>query len=601
MKGIRAMKHAECQYPGLLYRVFPFLEWLKGYELSFLKSDAIAGITVAVVLIPQAMAYAMLAGMPPVYGLYAAAVTPLIAALWGSLRQLATGPIAIMSLLVLTTLTPMAEPGSPQFVELAFLLAFMVGVLYLAIGIFRMGIVMAFISHSAVKGFTAAAALIIISTQLPHFLGITVARHEYIIHKLVDIGKSLPSFHLLTSIVGFTAFVVIYGLKKIRPNFPAALLAMILTTGAVFILQLDQNGVAIVGKTPSGLPGPHLPLFEFDTISSLIGPAVVIALVSFAETYSVGKAISSETKQKVDVNQEFIGQGLANIIGSFFQCYPVSGSFSRTAINFSSGAKTGISSVVSSLSVVITLLFLTPLLTYIPRAALAALVISAVLILFHPKSVFELWKMNRDDGIVAVTVFVLALLTKPDYALLIGVMISLMFFLWKTMHPRIIRVTKDPVHNMFINADEFDKPSCPQILHLRSDNAIFFANAEYTSGRIIERLNELAEPPKFMLMDFQAVGFIDITGVVELKALLEELNLRGIRFALMGVHLPVKEVFISSGFMDELEPELLLKTGERPSPYSLSDWIMTTAPMNAPTGCFMNARLKPAPHDYDDA
>jgi SulP family sulfate permease len=196
----------------------------------------------------------------------------------------------------------------------------------------------------------------------------------------------------------------------------------------------------------------------------LLGPAIVIALVSFAETYSVGKAISAETKQKVSVDQEFIGQGLANLVGSFFQSFPVSGSFSRSAINFAAGAKTGISNVVSSLVVVLALLFLTPLLRYIPKAALAALVISAVLLLFHPREVLKLWRLNHHDGLVALAVFVLSLLTKPDYALLIGVMISLIYFLWRTMHPRIVRVTKDPAYNMFVNADVNDKPSCPQIL-----------------------------------------------------------------------------------------------------------------------------------------
>jgi len=553
------MKHSEGQHLDLLYRIFPFLEWLKGYQKSFLRGDLIAGITVAVVLIPQAMAYAMLAGMPPVYGLYAAAVTPLIGVLWGSLRQLATGPIAIMSLLVLTTLTPMAEAGSPQFVELSFLLAFMVGVIYFIVGIFRLGIGMAFISHSVVKGFTAAAALIIISTQLPHLLGLTVERHEYVFHQLFEIVTSLPSLHIQTSMVGLAALGIIYGIKKVRPNLPAALVALIFTTVAVFLFRLDQSGIAIVGKTASGLPIPHVPMFDFDTISALLGPAVVIALVSFAETYSVGKAISSETKQKVDVDQEFIGQGMANIIGSFFQCYPVSGSFSRTAINLSSGAKTGVSSVVSSLSVIVTLLFLTPLLTYIPRATLAALVISAVLLLFHPKEVFRLWKLNRHDGIVAITVFVLALLTKPDYALLIGVMMSLMLFLWKTMHPRIVRVSKDPEFKMFINADELNKPSCPQLLQLRSDNAIYFANAEYTMDHILKRLDEHKTPIKFLLLDFHAVGFIDASGMFELRALHEELNTRCVRLALMGVNSPVKKVFVSSGFMDELEPTLFIE------------------------------------------
>ncbi|MDM8525241.1 sulfate permease [Desulfococcaceae bacterium HSG8] len=539
----------------LSHHLFPFLNWVKDYNRSIFRADLVAGITVAVVLIPQAMAYAMLAGLPPIYGLYASAITPMIAALWGSLRQLATGPIAIMSLLVLTTLTPMAEPGSPYFIELAILLGHIVGLLYLIVGILRMGHAMAFISHSAVRGFTAAAALIIIATQVPNLLGLTVEKHEYIFPMLLGILKGMPSVHDSTALIGAVSFAIIYGLKRISPTFPAGLLALLLTTSAVYFFDLHDSGVRIVGEFPGGLPRFQLPIFDMDIGFSLIGPAVVIGLVSFAETYSVGKVISSETRQKVDVNQEFIGQGLANVIGSFFRCPPVSGSFSRTAINFSAGAGTGMSSVVSSIIVIFALLFLTPLFTYIPKAALAALVISAVLLLFHPKEVFVLWKKNHNDGAVAVTVFVLALLVKPDYALLIGVMISLMLFLWKTMHPRIVRISKDPKHNMFVNADVYEKPSCPQILHLRSDNAIYFANAEYTVEHILERVDEADTPLKFLLLDCTAIGFIDITGIDELSVLREELETRKIRLALMGVHLPVMKVFKTSGFLAELSPD----------------------------------------------
>ena len=543
----------------ILNQFFPFIDWLKEYQAPFLRNDAIAGLTVAVVLIPQSMAYAMLAGLPPVYGLYAAAVTPFIAALWGSLRQLATGPIAIMSLLVLTTLTPLAEPGSPEFIELALLLAFMVGVLYLLIGLFRMGLIMSFISHSAVKGFTAAAALIIIATQLPHLLGITVSRHEYIFTMVLELLKRLPGFHLSTFLIGLLAIGIIFATQKYRRNLPAGLIAIIITSFIVWIFKLHNSGVTIVGPSPKGLPGFQVPHLDLDIISTLLGPAIVIALVSFAETYSVGKAISGQTKQKLDVDQEFIGQGLANLIGSFFQSYPVSGSFSRTAINYASGAKTGISSIISSLSVVVALLFLTPILAFIPKAALAALVISAVLLLFHPKEVFKLWKMNRHDGIVAVTVFVLALLTKPDYALLIGVMISLIFFLWKTMRPRVIRVTKDPEFNMFVNADENKKPSCPQILQLRFDNSVYFANAEYTAEQILKRLKEHDTPIKYLLLDLQSLGFIDITGVDELRSLYDEVKLRGIQVAFMSVHTTVMKVLKNSGFIDELSSDYLFE------------------------------------------
>ena len=537
---------------------FPFFSWIRGYRIGSFRGDFIAGITVAAVLIPQSMAYAMLAGMPPVYGLYAATIPSLIGALWGSLRQLATGPIAITSLLVLSTLTPFAEPGTASYIELAFILSFMVGILYLGIGLLHLGQLMSFISHSVVKGFTSAVALVIIATQIPHFLGTTVSRHEFILPMLLEIVQKLPSTHIPTFVMGLAAFSIIYFIKKYRPNFPSGLLAIVITSIAVFAFQLHDRQIAIVGMIPKGLPFLNVPFSDFHTISSLIGPSVVIAFVSFAETYSVGKALSAQSKQKVNVDQELIGQGMANLAGSFFQSYPVSGSFSRSAINYACGAKTGISSVTASLIVVLALLFLTPLFTYIPKATLAALIISAVLLLFHPKEIIVLWKMNRDDGIVASIVFVMALITKPDYALLIGVMSSLIFFLWKTMHPCIVRVAKDPERNIFVNGDISGKPSCPQLVHLRSDNCICFANAEYTVEQLFKRVDEHQTPVRFLLLDFQAVGFIDITGTDELRVLNDELKTRSIQLALMNVHLPVIQVFKSSGFIKEVDPEFII-------------------------------------------
>ncbi|MCU0594295.1 MAG: SulP family inorganic anion transporter, partial [Desulfobacterota bacterium] len=489
------------------------------------------------------------AGLPPVYGLYAAVIAPLIAAMWGSLQQLSTGPIAILSLLVLTTLSPLAEPGTARYIELALLLAFMVGVLYLAIGVFRLGAVMSFISHSTVRGFTSAAALIICATQIPSLLGINIQRHEYLFPMLYDIVKGLPGTHIPSLVIGLLAFAIIYVAKKYRATFPGGLVALILTTVPLVLFEWHERGIAIVGPTPAGLPHFQIPSLDFHAMSRLLGPAIAVALVSFAETYSVGKAISTGTKQKVDVNQEFIGQGLANLVGSFFQSYPVSGSFSRTAINFSAGAKTWVSSVAATLGVIIALLFLTPYIAYIPKSALSALVISAVMLLFNPGHVFSLWKKNRHDGIVALTVFALAVLTKPDYALLIGVVLSLVLFLWKTMHPRIVRITKDPEHNMFVNADVYQKPSCPQILELRPDNCIFFGNAEYTMEQLLGRVDEQKTPVKFLLLDFESIAFIDISGVDELFGLLDELKARRIEMAFLYVHLPVKKVLESTNFL----------------------------------------------------
>ncbi len=543
--------------PGV---VFPFLHRLRGYRTSDLRGDLIAGFTVAVVLIPQSMAYAILAGLPPVYGLYASVFTPVVGSLWGSLHQLSTGPVAIMSLLVLTTLSPLAEPGSAPFITMSSLLALMVGVIYFGIGLLRLGLVMSFISHSTVKGFTSAAALIIAATQIPHLLGLDVPRQEYIFLMLVDLVRALPRVHLPTLLVGLFAFGIILSVRRYRSSLPAALIALIITTGLLVMFDLHTSGIAVVGESPGGLPVFASPVVDFRTVSALIGPAFVIALVCFAETYSVGKAVSAQTRQKVDVNQEFIGQGLANMTTSLFQGFPVGGSFSRTAINYSAGARTGISSLVAGLCVLFSILFLTPVLAYIPKAALAALVISAVMSLFHPGEVFSLWRINRHDGIVALAVFILALVTKPDYALLIGVVVSLVFFLWKAMHPRIVRITRDPELQMFLNADVHRKPGCPQILELRSDNCIFFGNAEYTVEQMLERVDRVETPLKFLLLDFESIGFIDVSGVDEMRSMIDDLRKRGIQPAFIYVHLPVMRVLQSTGLVDEIGREFFFGT-----------------------------------------
>ena len=544
---------------SFILSVFPFLEWFKEYKPSAFKKDLLAGLTVSVVMIPQAVAYAILAGLPPVYGLYTAAITHIIGSMWGSLRQLATGPIAILSLMVLTTLSPILEPGTPQYIDQAVFLSFLVGLIFLLIGAFRMGIIMSFISHSAVKGFTSAATLIISVTQIPSLVGINVSRHEFIFPMVIEIVKKIPSVHLPTLYVGILGLATIYIIKKIKRTYPAGLVALVITTLCVIFLDLDKKGVAVIGSIPNGLPSFHLPAFNLDSLSYLTGPAIVISLVGFASTYSIDKTISSETKQKINVNQEFIGQGLANFIGSLFSCFPVSGSITGSAIKYYSGAKTGVASILTSIIIILTLVFLTPLFSRIPKAAISAFVISTVLLLFHPKEVFAIWKMNRDDGIVAVTVFVISLLTKPDYALLIGILMSLIFFLWKTMHPRIVRISKDPHHEMFVNADFYNKPSCPQILHLRSDNVIYFANAEYTVDHMLERLDEFDTPIKFLLLDFSAVGFVDLTGIKELQRLVQELTIRGIKLSIMGAHIPVHESFMSSGFMNDMDHHHLIQ------------------------------------------
>jgi SulP family sulfate permease len=548
---------AEDNGNSLLMRLFPFLSWIKDYKPSLFRSDLIAGLTVALVLIPQSMAYAILAGLPPVIGLYAAAITPAIAALWGNLKQLSTGPFAILSLLVFTTLSAMATPVSQNYIEMAVLLTLIIGVINLIIGFFRLSIIVSFTSLSIIKGFTSASALIIMSTQLPSLLGVNIKHSQFFVPTIYNTIIALPDAHLPTLILGISSLAIIVLVRKIS-TIPSGLIALIIATIFTGIFRLDLAGIPIVGTIEAGLPSFNLPFFDMHIVTALIGPALVMVLISNVETYSIGKTIAMETKQKVDWNREFIGQGLANVIGSFFGTMPVSGSFARTAINYKTGAKTAMSSVISAGAVIIALLFFTGWLFYMPKSALAAMVISAVFFLFHPRQVFKLYKKNRDDGIVAISVFILSLLIKLDYALLISVSISLIFFIWKSMHPRIIRVTRALDYKIEINGDELNKPSCPQIFHIRSDNSIFFVNAEYTVQTIREKLEKQASKfTKYFILDFESVAFIDITAIEEFKLLKAELEEKGIKMAIMGLHIPVEKVFRSTGFIDEFDPELI--------------------------------------------
>ncbi len=543
--------------PSRWQRLFPFLAWRDGYDGRALRQDIVAGITVAVVLIPQSMAYSLLAGLPAHHGLYAALVTPVVGALWGSLRQLATGPHAIVSLLVLTTLSAHAEPGSPAYVNLAFQLAAMVGVVYLLLGAFRLGAAMSFVSSSTVKGFNASAALIIICTQLPHLLGVPVQGSSSAIAGLIHTARQIPAISLPTLGIGLLAFALIYGVKRRYPKVPAALIAVSALATLAWALGLEHHGVQVIGALPRGLPLPSLPTVRLDLVPPLLGPAFVIALVGFTGTYSIGRAVSEQTHQKVNVNQELLGQGLANLAGALFRGFPVSGSFSRTALGFSVGARTGVASVVASLVVLLALIFLAPALGYIPRAALAAVVIAAVLLLFHPVEVFALWRKNRHDGVVAVTVFALALVLKPDYALLIGVIVSLALFLWRSMHPRIVQVTKRPGEPVFVNHALDGLPLCPQLCMVRIDTAIYFANAEYTVEQVLAVLDGQEGAVRHLVLDMKGVGFIDITGAEELSRMVHELKGRRVGLAMVGLHLPVQKICAAVGLIEQMGPERL--------------------------------------------
>ncbi|MBF0138602.1 MAG: sodium-independent anion transporter [Magnetococcales bacterium] len=416
-------------------KFFPFLQWPR-ISRSTLLADLIAGITVALVLIPQSMAYAQLAGMPLHYGLYSAFLPGAVAAMFGSSKQLATGPVAVVSLLTASTLMPFAPAGSDAFIALAILLTLLVGITQFFMGFFRLGAVVNFLSHPVVVGFTNAAALIIGLSQLSKVLGVEMPRSASFLHDIWGVIRQMDHAHVPSLIFGVCAFAAMWGLKKYNPRIPNILVAVALSIIISHALGFEEKmGGAVIGVIPQGLPVVTFHNLNLDQIRGLISGAVIISLVGFMEAISIAKAMAAKTRDRLDPNQELIGQGLGNLAGCLTSAFPTSGSFSRSAVNLDAGAMTGLSSVITMLMVLITLLFLTPGLYHLPQAVLAAVIMMAVVGLVNFRAVLHSWKANRLDGVAALLTFVATLWFAPnlDEGIMVGALFSISVYLFQVI------------------------------------------------------------------------------------------------------------------------------------------------------------------------
>lgn len=532
----------------------PFLVWLKDYDRSKLFKDFIAGLTVAVVLIPQVVAYAILAGLPPVYGLYAAFLGTAVAALWGSSQHLSTGPVALVSFLTLTALVPLAKPESPEFVGLAIILALIIGLVQLLMGLFKLGFIMNFISHSVISGFTTAAAIIIASTQIPNLFGFGVEKHEFVFLNFYEIIKSLPDTNLLTLMIGLIAVVfIIVSKHQISKAFPSGLIVMATGVLLSYLLDFEARGVDVIGAIDAKISLPTLPTLRFGDVLALLPSALIISIVGFLEAFAVAKSIGSQTKQKIDVNQELIGQGLGNIASSLFKGYPIAGSFSRTAVNYSAGAVTGVSSVFVSLFVLITILFFTPLLYFLPKAILSAVVIAALVDLIEFSKFRETYNLSGTDSVVITATFIFAFLLKPDDAIFIGIVISLVMFLRRTIVADVVEVVFQMHEERFRKITFGNEVNVfNRILICRIDMSIFFANATKIAQQIEELVNKREEMPEHLVIDFSGVNYIDVSGYEELEELFEELIHKGMKIYVMYRKKQVRDIMRLSGLQDDL-------------------------------------------------
>ncbi|MDB4140227.1 sulfate permease [Candidatus Thioglobus sp.] len=564
-------------------RLFPFLSWIK--DLSnpkTLKADILAGLTVGFVIVPQSMAYAQLAGLGPQYGLYAAFLPVLVAAVLGSSRQLSTGPVAVVSLLTAAALGEIVTDPSSYAIYAA-LLALIVGLFQFLLGVLRLGFVVNFLSHPVVTGFTSAAAIIIGASQLPKVFGIRVIssndtdwvsacqtlsipeRVESVdvggLHTICNADQSYETIarlieaafyftHLPTLAMALMGVVGILILQRFFPRMPSILTVAVLSTAASFLIDYQGMGGAIVNSINiNGLFSFKIPRFDFNAMGTLFVYAITISLIGFMEAISVAKSMAASTKQRLDVNQELIGQGLSNVTASFFQGYPVSGSFSRSAVNLAAGAVTGFSSVVTAAIVGITILWLTPLLYHLPLATLAAIILMSVASLIHFAPLKHAWKVEKHDGLVGLLTFVMTLVFAPhlENGIAFGVIMSLGLFLYRTMEPNFSELS---VEHGSIIASRFadDSNEASNIVKVAKwSGSLYFANAAYFETKLLELIAKNNEELKYIIVDVASIVQVDASGEQVLSGLVETCSNSGVEILFARTERLEAELF-RSGF-----------------------------------------------------
>jgi SulP family sulfate permease len=681
----------------MITKIFPFVQWFKNYDMNSLKIDAISGLTVALVLIPQSMAYAQLAGLPAYYGLYASFLPPMVAALFGSSRQLATGPVAVVSLMTSASLEPLATAGSPGYIAYAVVLALMVGVFQLALGVLRLGLVVNFLSHPVVNGFTNAAAIIIASSQLSKMFGVYVdnAAHHY--ETIWGVLQSAVHYtHWPTLLMGALAFGVMYGLKALNPRIPNVLVAVVLTTliswfmgfqqdrningstiisskthalidqfntnvqgitdlgqqrtatsakltaakekhnkvgaidaqheadvitvnmnylkkearlareklryilfkgvpqsdgrtlfypeeelpagvqtdGRTWRLKVGNNplskekllmmgGGAVVGSIPKGVPTLSVPKLDLGIMLHLFPFAAIISLLGFMEAISIAKAMAGKTGQRLDPNQELVGQGLANIIGAMGKSYPTSGSFSRSAVNLQAGAVSGLSSVFTSLTVVIVLLFFTPLLYHLPQSVLAAVIMMAVIGLVNVSGFVHAWHAKWYDGAISIISFVATLAFAPhlDKGIMIGVLLSLGVFLYKSMRPTVVSLAR-AADQALRCVTTHGLRECDHIAMVRFDGPLFFANSSYLEDKMME-IMRLKKELKHIILVSNGINDIDASGEEALSLLVDRIRSAGVEFSMSGVNEAVMQVLKRTHLPEKIGESNIYATMEK--------------------------------------
>ncbi|MBB5519764.1 SulP family inorganic anion transporter [Amphiplicatus metriothermophilus] len=556
----------------LLRRYLPFLEWARSYDRATLASDLLAAAIVTIMLIPQSLAYALLAGLPPQVGLYAS-MAPLVAyALFGTSRALAVGPVAVISLMTAAAIGRVAEPGSSDYISAALALAVLSGLILLALGLFRLGALANFLSHPVISGFIFASSLLIAASQLKHILGVDADGHT-----LVEIAPALAAriadADALTLLIGLASLAFLFwartGLKPLLVTVgigprSADLLsrlgpiaAVVAAIGATTLFDLDATGVAVVGAIPHGLPPLTPPRIEPQLWAQLAGPAALISIIGFVESVSVAQTLAAKKRQRIDSDQELIALGASNLAAGFTGGYPVTGGFARSVVNFDAGARTPAASAFTAAGILLAALYLTPFLQRLPQATLAATIIVAVLSLVDARALGRVWRYSKSDFAAMAATIGGTLSFGVEAGVLAGVILSLVLHIRRTSYPHTAVVGQAPGTEHFRNMERHKVVVSPEVLTLRVDESLYFANARYLEDRIYKLIAERPTVKHFVLM-CPAVNEIDASGLEALESINERLKDAGVTFHLSEVKGPVMDRLQRSHFLERLTGRVFL-------------------------------------------
>ncbi len=533
-------------------QIFPIVDQLKTYSKQVFYSDLSAGLTVGFMLVPQGMAYAMIAGLPPIYGLYASLVPLLMYALLGTSRQLAVGPVAMDSLLTASSVAVIAQAGTDQYIMMAIALAFFVGAIQFILGILKLGFLVNFLSKPVISGFTSAAALIIGFSQLKHLLGIKLESTNYIYEIIYQSFKQFDQINIYSLIIGILGIIVIKVLKRINRKIPAQLVLVAISIMISYLISLQAYNVFIVGDVPAGLPSFSIGHVSFDALNLLWPAAFTIAMISFMESYAVAKSIQTKHKNyRLVPNKELTALGVANMMGSLFQGFSVAGGFSRSAVNDQAGAKTSVASLITVVLIAFTLMFLTPIFYYLPKTILASIIMVAVFSLIDIKEAILLWKIDRKDfGLLLVSFFATIFLGIVQ-GIAVGVILSLILLIFNSSRPHIAVLGRIPNTDIFRNVERFENViNIENVLILRYDSGLYYHNIEYFRDFIDDRVFAKGSTIHSIILNSESINTIDSSSVSILKDMFINYKENDIKFVFTSVIGPVRDVMKKSGLFD---------------------------------------------------